>query len=119
MKAPTSSTSRSRSEILGDIAAIPSAIQGKVCAMKKRLADGSVATYYNLQWWADGKSHSLHIPRDKVKGFQEATTGGERLRNLIAELSASDTHDILTADGSTLKKNSWTSPSKGRPDSTR
>ena len=112
MKANNSSLSRSRSDILADIVAIPHAVQGKVCSMKKTLANGSVATYYNLQWWADGKNHSIHIPSNKVQQFQKAVGEGERLRQLVAELSVSDTWDETPYFG--IFKATWTVTAAGQ-----
>ena len=114
MKSKTTLSSRPRAEILGAIAAIPSAVQGKICEMHKPLADGTVATYYNLQYWADGRNHTVHIPREKLEQFKEAIMGGERLRRLVKELSDADARDILDG-GSPLKKNSSTLRSKARP----
>ena len=111
MKTQTPPAVRSRAEILGAIAAIPSAVQGKICEMRKTLANGTVATYHNLQWWADGKNHTVHIPKEKLDLFKEAAAGGERLLALVAELSESDTRDILSS-APPLKKKSSRSPSK-------
>ena len=111
-------SSRSRAEILGAIAAIPHAVQGKICEMHKTLAGGRTATYYNLQYWADGKNHSIHVPREKLAEFNEAVEGGRKLRLLVTELSESDAQDILSS-APALKKKSSRSPSKAPPERRR
>ena len=105
---------RSRSEIIGAIAAIPSAVHGKICEMRKQLAGGKVATYYNLQYWADGRNHTIHIPREKLAQFRDAVRGGERLKALVAELAETDARDILSSEPP-LKKSSPKSRSRARP----
>ncbi len=111
MNIDTSASVRSRAEILGAIAAIPHAVQGKICEMHKPLAGGKTATYYNLQYWADGKNHTIHIPREKLAEFKEAVEGGKKLRSLMTELGVSDAQDILSS-APPLKKKSSRSPSK-------
>ena len=114
MKDKTSKKTRPRAEILGAIAAIPSAVQGKICEMRKTLAGGKVATYYNLQYWADGRNHTIHIPREKLAQFRDAVSGGEKLKGLVAELAEADAHDILSS-APPLKKSSPRSRSRARP----
>ena len=118
MTTEASHSSRSRAEILGAIAAIPHAVQGKICEMHKTLAGGRTATYYNLQYWADGKNHSIHVPREKLAEFNEAVEGGRKLRLLVTELSESDAQDILSS-APALKKKSSRSPSKAPPERRR
>ena len=114
MKPQTPRKARSRTEILGAIAAIPAAVQGKICEMHKTLADGTVATYHNLQYWADGRNHTIHVPKGKLAQFKEAVRGGESLRGLVAELSESDARGILSS-APPLKKSSPRSRSGARP----
>ena len=104
MKNETPQKTRSRAEILGAIAAIPHAVQGKICEMHKTLAGGKTATYYNLQYWSEGRNHSIHVPREKLAEFKEAVAGGKRLRSLVTELGEADASDILSS-ASPLKKN--------------
>ena len=104
MKNKAALSSRSRSEILGAIASIPRAVQGKICEMHKTLAGGKTATYYNLQYWSQGKNHSVHIPRERLDEFREAVEGGMKLRSLVTELGESDVQDILSS-AAHLKKN--------------
>ena len=111
MKTETANSVRSRAEILGAIAAIPRAVQGKICEMHKPLAGGKTATYYNLQYWAEGKNHSIHVPRERLAEFKEAVEGGKRLRLLVTELGESDAQDILSS-APPLKKKSSRSPSR-------
>ena len=118
MKTKEQSDVRSRSEIIGAIAAIPSAVHGKICEMRKQLAGGKVATYYNLQYWADGKNHSIHVPREKLAEFKEAVEGGRKLRMLVTELGESDAQDILSS-APALKKKFSRSPSKAPPERRR
>ena len=113
MKNKAALSSRSRSEILGAIASIPRAVQGKICEMHKTLAGGKTATYYNLQYWSQGKNHSVHIPREKLDEFKEAVEGGMKLRSLVTELGESDVQDILSS-AAHLKKKSRKSPSRER-----
>jgi len=105
---------RPRSEIIGEIAAIPSAVQGKICEMRKQLSGGKVATYYNLQYWADGRNHTIHIPREKLAQFKDAVSGGEKLKRLVSELGEADARDILSF-APPLKKSSPRSRSRARP----
>ena len=113
MKDKAALSSRSRSEILGAIASIPRAVQGKICEMHKTLAGGKTATYYNLQYWSQGKNHSVHIPREKLDEFREAVEGGMKLRSLVTELGECDVQDILSS-AAHLKKKSRKSPSRER-----
>ena len=105
MKNKAALSSRSRSEILGAIASIPRAVQGKICEMHKTLAGGKTATYYNLQYWSQGKNHSVHIPRERLDEFREAVEGGMKLRSLDTELGESDVQDILSSAAHLKKKN--------------
>lgn len=114
MKSETPRKTRSRAEILGAIAAIPHAVQGKVCEMRKRLAGGGTATYYNLQYWSEGRNHAIHIPKEKLPGFEAAVENGRRLRGLLAELTEATARDMLSSDPP-LKKSSSKSRSRARP----
>ena len=114
MKTKEQQDVRPRSTIIGEIAAIPSAVQGKICELRKRLSGGKVATYYNLQYWADGRNHTIHIPREKLAQFRDAVGGGERLKRLVAELAEADARAILSS-APPLKKSSPKSRSRARP----
>ena len=114
MKNKDTPSFRSRAEILGAIAAIPHAVQGKICEMRKVLAGGMTAMYYNLQYWAEGRNHSIHVPREKLGDFREAVEGGRKLRSLVTELGELDARDILSSTPP-LKKKSSRSPSKVPP----
>lgn len=104
-------TERSRAEILAEIENIPFAVQGKICENRKTLADGTTAVYHNLQWWADGKNHAMHIPEDRLAEFKDAVKGGKRVRELVYELSSSSTASLLSG-GTTSKKKSTRSASR-------
>jgi len=95
---------RRRAEILGELENIPFAVQGKICENRKKLADGRVAVYHNLQWWQDGKNHSIHIPENRLAEFEEAVRGGKRAKELLMELSRCDAQAVLSADSTSKKK---------------
>ena len=114
MKTKKQQDVRQRSTIIGEIAAIPSAVQGKICELRKRLSGGKVATYYNLQYWADGRNHTIHRPREKLAQFRDAVSGGERLKRLVTELAEADARGILSSVPP-LKKSSQKSRSRARP----
>lgn len=89
---------RRRAEILGELENIPFAVQGKICENRKTLANGKVAVYHNLQWWQDGKNHTVHIPEGRLAEFEEAVKGGRRAKELLMELSRYDAQAILSAE---------------------
>ena len=105
MKATSAKSPRTRAEIIAELASLPSAVQGKICEDKRRLADGTTAVYHNLQYWADGRNHTIRIPREKLAEFTEAVRGGAAARELLTELTRADAETILSP-GSPLKKNS-------------
>ena len=109
---------RKRAEILAEVENIPFAVQGRICENRKKLANGGIAVYHNLQWWADGKNHAVHIPENRLAEFREAVTGGKRVKELIYELSASST-DSLLAEGPIAKKKSTKSASRAARNSKR
>ena len=88
---------RRRAEILGELENIPFAVQGKICENRKKLADGTVAVYHNLQWWQDGRNHAIHIPEGRLAEFEEAVKGGKRAKELLMELSRCDAQTVLSA----------------------
>lgn len=95
---------RRRAEILGELENIPFAIQGKICENRKKLANGTIAVYHNLQWWQDGKNHAVHIPENRLVEFEEAVKGGKRAKELLMELSRNDTEAVLSAESTSKKK---------------
>ena len=97
---------RERAKILAEIENIPFAVQGKICENRKPLANGGVGVYHNLQWWADGKNHAVHIPEARLEEFKRAVEGGKRVRELVCELSEASTQALLAAEPSTAKKKS-------------
>ena len=109
---------RTRAKILAEIAALPSAVQGKICEDRRILANGAIAVYHNLQYWADGRNHTIRIPKDKLPAFVEAVKGGEAAKKLLVELTEADTESILSCP-SPLKKSSRSSSSRAPRRSTR
>ena len=95
---------RRRAEILGELENIPFAVQGKICENRKKLADGTVAVYHNLQWWHDGRNHAVHIPEDRLAEFEEAVKGGRRAKELLMELSRRDAETVLSTEATSKKK---------------
>ena len=66
---------KTRAKIIAELASLPSAIQGKICEDRRVLANGKTAVYHNLQYWADGRNHTIRIPSDKLADFQRAVKG--------------------------------------------
>ena len=89
---------RERAKILAEMENIPFAVQGKICENRKPLANGGVGVYHNLQWWADGKNHAVHIPEARLEEFKRAVEGGKRIRELVYELSEASTQALLAAE---------------------
>lgn len=101
----------SRSGIIARLASLPRALQGKICEDRRTLADGTTAVYHNLQYWHGGKNHTIRIPADRLRDFQEAVENGRTARDLLADLTRADAEDILS-DAAPLKKKSRKSPSR-------
>lgn len=93
---------RPRDEILSDIASLGPAVRGTVTEKPRRMADGTVRVYHQLQRWENGRNRTIHIPGHLVDAFKAATAGGRRLDALADELSECDTESVLAGD--TLKK---------------
>ena len=108
MQKKSLSPSRSRAEILAEIAALPPSVQGRISSYKNVRKNGTTVIYNNLQWWADGRNHALFIPADKVSQIKEAIKQGKKMQKLVRELSLADAQEII-ASGSALKKSSRTS----------
>lgn len=108
MKANNSNSPRSRAKILAELASLPSAVQGTICEDRRTLADGTTAVYHNLQYWSDGRNHTIRIPRGRLDEFREAVRGGAVAKRLLAELTRADAEAILSPE-SPLKKSSRTS----------
>ena len=86
---------RHRADILADIAAIGHAVRGTITEKPRRLADGTVRIYHQLQHWEDGRNRTIHIPAYLVDAFKAAVAEGRRLDALLDELSDCDTRDML------------------------
>ena len=104
---------RNRSEILADMIKLPCVLQGKICEDKRILADGSTAVYHKLQWWHDGRNHSVRIPESRLAQFREAVSSGATARKLLDELTLADATTLLGGE-SDLKKKSLASSSRAR-----
>ena len=65
MKTATGKSPRTRAKIIAELASLPSAIQGKICEDKRRLANR--------------RNHTIRIPRDRTRtrfwNFQLANSG--------------------------------------------
>lgn len=114
-----SNNHRNKAEILAEIENLQFPVQGKICENRKTLANGRVAIYHNLQWWADGKNHTMHIPEDRLAEFEEAVKEGKRVKELVYELSSSSADALLAAGPSTAKKKSTKSASRAARSSRR
>lgn len=110
MNTTTSNSPRNRAKIIAEIVSLPSAIQGKICEDRRTLANGTTAIYHNLQYWADGRNHTIRIPREKLAEFTEAVRGGATAKRLLTELTKADAEAILASE-SPLKKSSRKSSS--------
>jgi len=116
MKNDTSSslsTIRSQSEIIGEMASLSGAMQGRISTFTVTSSSGAVHTYSKLQYWDGKKTVSVHIPRGREPEFQKAVSDGEKLKDLMLELTKSNAASILSS-ASSLKKKSRKSHSKAR-----
>ena len=86
---------KTRAKIIAELASLPSAVQGKICEDRRVLTNGKTAVYHNLQYWADGRNHTIRIPSDKLADFQRAVKGGATAKKLLAELTKTDAEAIL------------------------
>lgn len=110
MKTETKPSPRSRAEIMAELASLPPSVQGKICSYEVTTSSGNAITYHKLQYWANGKNHSVHIPNDKLAAFKEAVENGGRAWDLLVELGERDTVEIQSAG--TPLKNSRNSSSR-------
>lgn len=108
----------SRSEIIASLASLPHALQGKICDDPRVLADGRTVTYHNLQFWADGRNHTIRIPEEKLAEFKEAVANGRKAKALLADLTRADAREMLSS-APALKKKSPKSRSGARQKSAR
>jgi hypothetical protein len=74
-------TPRTCTEILAEIAAIPSMERGALSPMTSK--SGNV--YYNLQCWRDGRNHCTYVPRNQVEPVREAVANHARFQALVEE----------------------------------
>ena len=114
MKTTQPSNGRTRAEILASIANLPDSVQGSISSYKVTTSSGKTITYHKLQYWADGRNNTIHIPKEKLPDFEAAVENGRRLRGLIAELTEATARDMLSS-APPLKKSSRRSRSRARP----
>jgi hypothetical protein len=114
MKTTQPSSGRTRAEILASIANLPDSVQGSISSYTVPTSSGRKITYHKLQYWANGRNHSVHIPGERLAEFQSAVENGGRLRGLLAELTEATVRDILSS-APPLKKSSPRSRSRARP----
>jgi DNA gyrase/topoisomerase IV subunit B len=86
---------KTRAKIIAELASLPSAVQGKICEDRRVLANGKIAVYHNLQYWADGRNHTIRIPSDKLADFQRAVKGGATAKKLLAELKGKGSNNKI------------------------
>ena len=111
MKTTPPAEGRTRAEIIASIANLPDSVQGSISSYTVPTSSGRKITYHKLQYWADGRNHSVHIPKERLAEFKAAVESGGRLRELLAELTEATVRDILSS-APPLKKKSSRSPSK-------
>ena len=114
MKTTQPSSGRTRAEILASIANLPDSVQGSISSYTVPTSSGRKITYHKLQYWANGRNHSVHIPSERLAEFQSAVENGGKLRGLLAELTEATVRDILSS-APPLKKSSRKSRSRARP----
>ena len=105
MKTTQPSNGRTRAEILASIANLPDSVQGSISSYKVTTSSGN---------WADGRNHTIHIPKERLPDFEAAVENGRRLRELTAELTEATARDMLSS-APPLKKSSRRSRSRARP----
>lgn len=105
---------RTRAEILASIANLPDSVQGSISSYTVTTSSGKTITYHKLQYWADGRNHTIHIPKERLPDFEAAVENGRRLRELTAELTEATARDMLSS-APPLKKSSRRSRSRARP----
>ena len=111
MKTTPPAEGRTRAEIIASIANLPDSVQGSISSYTVPTSSGRKITYHKLQYWADGRNHSVHIPKERLAEFKAAVESGGRLCELLAELTEATVRDILSS-APPLKKKSSRSPSK-------
>ena len=114
MKTTQPSSGRTRAEILASIANLPGSVQGSISSYTVPTSSGRMITYHKLQYWANGRNHSVHIPGERLAEFKSAVENGGKLRGLLAELTEATVRDILSS-APPLKKSSRKSRSRARP----
>ena len=114
MKKTQPSDGRTRAEIPASIANLPDSVQGSISSYTVTTSSGKTITYHKFQYWADGRNHTIHIPKERLPDFEAAVENGRRLRELTAELTEATARDMLSS-APPLKKSSRRSRSRARP----
>ena len=114
MKKTQPSDGRTRAEILASIANLPDSVQGSISSYTVTTSSGKTITYHKLQYWADGRNHTIHIPKERLPDFEAAVENGRRLRELTAELTEATAREMLSS-APPQKKSSRRSRSRARP----
>ena len=114
MKKTQPSDGRTRAEILASIANLPDSVQGSISSYTVTTSSGKTITYHKLQYWADGRNPTIHIPKERLPDCEAAVENGRRLRELTAELTEATARDMLSS-APPLKKSSRRSRSRARP----
>ena len=116
MKKTQPSDGRTRAEILASIANLPDSVQGSISSYTVTTSSGKTITYHKLQYWADGRNHAVHIPKEKLPDFEAAVENGRRLRELLAELTEATARDMLSSDPPLKKPRRDRAQGRGRAD---
>jgi len=93
-----------RESLLAKIKRIPVMIQGTLTQKSRRRADGSRATYHQLQQWEDGANHTRHVPAAQVEAVEEGILGYARAQDLLAQVARADEQAVLHAPAPDSKK---------------
>lgn len=68
----------SPTELLAQMAQIPSMERGKLSSYKRSGRSKEADTYYRLQTWQDGKNHSRHVRPEELPALEAALDGYAR-----------------------------------------
>ena len=100
----THDSSRDRASLIAQIEQIPVMIQGTLTKKSRRRADGSRATYHQLQQWEDGANRTRHVPAAQVATVEEGIDGYARAQDLLAQVARADEQAVLYAPAPDSKK---------------
>ncbi len=88
-----------RAALVHEATTLPSYIKGKICEIKKTRKNGEVVTYYNLQYWHQGRNHTKYIPREALPRVREGIQNAQRLEKILERLSGIDVERAVTGKG--------------------